>query len=401
MTLPQTIHLTEYQPAYFPAEALPEAVGRLLWQHYSRQVEVQEPSFRTGGQWVLTSQGWAGHIPLTPEYHLALQPKVALSNLFRMWEYAYRLKVEWLGGLVRCDTLAEFYENLAQVLARQVLERARQGFYRAYLPQAEQLPYVRGRLELRPALQRPGGRVSLPCRFEEHTADIPDNQILAWTLRQLSHSSPLTERVLPTVRLAHRALHGLVTPTPFSPQDCIDRPYHRLNDDYRPLHALCRFFLDQSGPAHTLGEHQMLPFLVDMAHLYELFVAEWLKLHLPPGREIKAQERVELSRANALHFEIDLVLYDYSSGQPLTVLDTKYKAADKPATEDIFQVVAYAETKGCRQAVLIYPTPLPHPLDEQIGDIRVRTLTFSLAGDLEAAGEVFLRQLGLAEPIRP
>lgn len=393
MSLPQTITLTEYQPVHFPAEALPEAVGRTLWQHYGRQVEVQEPSFRTGGQWVLTAQGWAGHIPLTPEFHIMLQPKVALNNLFRMWEVAYRLNFEWLGGLIRCDSLTEFYENLALVLARRVLDRGRQGFYRAYVPQAELLPYVRGRLELRSTWQRPGA-VNLPCHFEEHTADIADNQLLAWTLRQISHSSPLTERVLPTVRLAHRALHGLVTPVSFGPQDCLERPYHRLNEDYRPLHALCRFFLDQSGPSHTLGEQKMLPFLVDLACLYELFVAEWLKANLPPGREIKTQERVELSQTNAFHFEIDLVLYDTQSGQPVCVLDTKYKAADKPANEDIFQVVAYAEAIGCREAVLIYPTPLTQPLNEQIGDIRVRSLTFALAGDLAQAGQAFLQNLG-------
>ncbi|MCB0211631.1 MAG: restriction endonuclease, partial [Anaerolineae bacterium] len=171
--------------------------------------------------------------------------------------------------------------------------------------------------------------------------------------------------------------------------------YHRLNEDYRPLHALCRFFLEQTGPLHALGDRQMLPFLVDMARLYELFVAEWLSVHLPETLKLKAQERVTIGQSHHLKFDIDLVLYDAKSDEARCVLDTKYKAPGTPANDDIFQVVAYAEAKGCRQAVLVYPTPLAQPLDETIGRIRVRSLTFGLDGNLEAAGRQLLAALAI------
>ena len=77
------------------------------------------------------------------------------------------------------------------------------------------------------------------------------------------------------------------------------------------------------------------------------------------------------------------------------VLDTKYKIPASPAAADIAQVVAYAEAKHCRAAILIYPKPLPHPLDTRIGDIRVRSLTFATAGNLDAAGAAFLQELQL------
>ncbi|MBI1882033.1 MAG: restriction endonuclease [Chloroflexi bacterium] len=322
-----------------------------------------------------------------------LKPKVALANLFRMWEYAYRLNsFRLLEGLVNCQSLAECYENLAHVLALRVLDRWRKGFYRAYLSQAEQLPYVRGRLDLRPETHRPG-QVSLACRYEEHTADIADNQILAWTLWGIARSGLCTERVLPAIRRAYQALQGLVTLTPHGPQACMGRGYHRLNEDYRPLHALCRFFLDQSGPSHSLGDRTMLPFLVDMAHLYELFIAEWFKTHLPPHLDLKAQEQVDLSQSNALHFKIDLVLYERETGQARSVLDTKYKTGS-PTPDDIAQVMAYAKVKRCREAILIYPTPPTYPLDETIDGLRIRSLTFALDGDLEQAGQIFLQDLG-------
>lgn len=74
----------------------------------------------------------------------------------------------------------------------------------------------------------------------------------------------------------------------------------------------------------------------------------------------------------------------------------KYKVPDTPSTDDIAQVVTYAEAKGCREAVLIYPVPLIKPINAIIGAIQVRTLTFSLAGDLEMAGRSLLKGLSIA-----
>ncbi len=394
---PRVITLTEYEPVHFAPEEIPAEVGKILFRHYPNQVEVEFPTPKTEGRWQLRSLGWIGHIPLTPDLHLALLPKVPLENVFSMLEYAYRLKFDLLPELVHCQSLAEFYERLAHVLALRVLDRGRKGFYRAYLAQAERLPYVRGRLDVQPAAQRPG-QVKLPCQYEEHTVNIADNQILAWTLYYIAHSGMCTERVLPAVRQAYRTLQNLVTAVPHGPQACIDRPYHRLNEDYRPLHALCRFFLDQSGPTHQLGDQTMLPFLVDMASLYELFVAEWLKSQLlPAGLTVTAQEPVEISQDHRYH--IDLVLSDNATGATRCVLDTKYKAPDKPSNDDINQVTAYATVKACNEAILIYPASLVKPLAAKVGDIRVRSLTFSLAGDLEQAGQTFLQALLQPMPV--
>ncbi len=391
MTMPiSTIELTEYQAADFPAAAIPEELGRILWEKYRQQIQVEAPSFMTNHHWRLTAQGWVGHIPLSPEVRLLLKPKVELSNLFRMWEYAYRLNNFNLPPyLVESDSLPEFYERLAHILALKVMNRARQGLHRAYLPQTEALPYVRGRLDPRP--QRPG-HINLTCHYEERTADTPDNQILAWTLWRIAHSGLCSERIAPAVRRALHYLHGPATLTPHGPQDCLGRLYHRLNEDYRPLHALCRFFLDQTGPGHTSGDRAMLPFLVDMARLFELFVVEWLRANLPAHLELKEQETVNLNPSGSLHFRIDISLCEKSTGLTRCVLDTKYKTGP-PATADIAQVMAYAQVKGCSQAILVYPAPPPQPLDALIGGIRVRSLTFNLSGNLEEAGDVFLQAL--------
>ncbi|MGA9380998.1 MAG: restriction endonuclease, partial [Phormidium sp.] len=92
-------------------------------------------------------------------------------------------------------------------------------------------------------------------------------------------------------------------------------------------------------------------------------------------------------------FIIDIVLYERSTNKVLYILDIKYKTPLQPAAEDIAQVIAYAVSKNSQEAVLVYPINIKNSLDEFIGNIRVRSLTFSLDGDLEQAGETFLQKL--------
>jgi 5-methylcytosine-specific restriction enzyme subunit McrC len=384
----RVIDLEEYRPRLLNRGELSDAEGELLWREHRAKVEVEFPSPRTGQRWMLTCQGWAGSLPVTPDLGLRLRPKVEIGNLFRMLEYAYRLKGFELSGLMDCQSIDDVYERLAHILALRVLDRARKGFQRDYISHEDQLPYLRGRIDLHRTLRSPA-QVRIDCSFQEHTADIEDNQILAWTLLLILRTALCRrDEVRGSLRSALRSLQGIVPPVPVAARVCIGRTYNRLNDDYRLLHALCRFFLEGSGPSHERGDRSTIPFLVDMANLFELFVAEWLAAHLLEDLGIREQEKVPI--ALGMEFSIDLVIYHRSTGKPLCVLDTKYKNARLPSTLDVQQVVAYAEAKGCREAVLVYPSSEARPFEARVGEIRVRSLVFDLSGHLEEAGRRFL-----------
>ena len=390
---PRIIELTEYKSILFDKEDFSEEEGRTLWAKYNNQITVDEPGFKTENKWIFTSQGWVGYIPLSEKLHFSLQPKVPLSNLFRMLEYAYNLKqFKILEGMMGADSLKEFYERLANILAKRVLERSRKGFYRSYLSKNERLACIRGRINLKKAIQKPW-KTDLTCYYEEHTPDIEENQILAWTLFRIPQSGLCTERTLPSIRKAYRSLQGMVSLEPLIPKSCIGRLYNRLNKDYLPMHSLCRFFLEQTGPSHRIGNNKFLPFLVGMAKLYELFVARWLDQNLPKDFLLKIQEKVKLGKEKEIEFDIDLVINEKKTGDPRFVLDTKYKIPKKIDSSDLHQVIAYAESKRCKEAILIYPSPLVNSIDETVGDIRVRSLTFSLDDNLDEAGNLFIKEL--------
>ena len=308
-----------------------------------------------------------------------------------MLEYAYNLKsFKFLEGLMNCESIEDFYNHLAYILADKIIERCRKGLYRTYVPKTEQLAYVRGRLNVQKIIKKPWN-VKLQCEYQEHTADIIDNQILFWTLFHIGHSGFCTEKVSLIVRKAYHAMQGMVSLQPCSSEDCIDRIYHRLNEDYHILHQFCRFFLDNTIPDHEKGKNTTLPFLVNMARLYEMFVAEWLKGNLPQNFTLKTQERINIGEN--IYFQTDLILYNTTDSKPKYILDTKYKNPKHSSHEDIAQVVTYAVSKDCPETVLVYPTELNHSLDKYLGKIRVRNLTFSLDDKIEDAGNTFLTKL--------
>ena len=69
-----------------------------------------------------------------------------------------------------------------------------------------------------------------------------------------------------------------------------------------------------------------------------------------PLRDIK----YDLLKSNGarLSVEINSSVIRNRQGQPVAVMDTKYKSTSNPSSDDVAQVVAYAESTGCHDAVL-------------------------------------------------
>ena len=387
------LQIREHETAELSREALAPELGEWLWKHHGSVIEVDFPTPKTGDKWRLKAGGWVGHIPTPDGGGIRLEPKVQLANLFRMLEYAYRLKsIEFPDGLTDSNSLQEYFESLAHVLAKRVLDRIRRGIYRKYVEHDEDLQFIRGRIDIASRARAPW-KLSHRCHFDDHTGDIDDNQILAWTLFGIARGGLRRHDVLRAVRRAYRAVVATASLEPHTAEACIGRVYHRLNEDYEPLHALCRFFLEHRGPTHESGERVMVPFLVDMARVFELFVAEWFAAHLPAPYEIRSQERVVVDKSARITFQIDLVIRNTATGRAVCVLDTKYKRHTTPENNDFFQIVSYANAQRCRRGVLVYPERTITPLNTDFRPYLIRTMAFVLDGDLEEAGRELLQEL--------
>jgi len=340
-------------------------------------------------QIALTSQGWVGFLPLNSELAIKINPKVSIQNLFSMLNYTLNLKsFQFLDGIANCESLTDLCDHLAISLTDKIINRTKKGLYSTYLNQENQLTTIKGKINLKKLSQKPY-QIKLNCHYQQQTNDIEENQILLWTLNCLMRSKMFNYQVNSLIRKAYHALQHSISLTPIKAEQCLNQKYNRLNQDYQNMHFICYFFLAHLTPSHHQGDDQTLPFLVNMAQLYEKFIAQWLKQNLPHNFKLKQQEEIKIN--DDLKFKIDLVIYEKETNQTCYILDTKYKTEFNH--NDFHQIVSYATQKNCQNGVLIYPQTLTKSFNCWAGNINIRSLTFNLDHDLEIAGNNFLNDL--------
>jgi 5-methylcytosine-specific restriction enzyme subunit McrC len=388
------LDLQEEEVGRFPRDMLLDA--EVLFLNQSGKFEVEFANLFNGYTYGLRSRGWIGQIPIGDDLLVRITPKVPVGNLFRMLEVAYNLRsFRLFDGEIQIESLEDVYERIVSILARRVLDRTRRGLYRSYIDEAEELPYVRGHLDVvRTTLNTMRGIARIPCRFQEHTADLEDNRILLWTLHQVRRQALRQEKVRIELDRARRALVGTITLEQCSPSDCINRLYHRLNDDYAPMHGLCRFILEQAGPGIEHGDRAFIPFELNMPQLFQSFVAEWLRANAPPGMTARSQYHAHIDANLEMKIHIDVVIYDERSQSPIAVLDTKYKANEQPSEADIYQIAFYARELNVDRGILVYPSGLTSPLHVLHGKgIILESLVFDIGLSPDVAGAAFLEAL--------
>jgi 5-methylcytosine-specific restriction enzyme subunit McrC len=213
-------------------------------------------------------------------------------------------------------------------------------------------------------------------------------------LHRVSRQALRQERVRVELDRARRVLAGTITLEQYSPHDCINRLYHRLNDDYAPMHGLCRFILEHTGPAILPGDQTFIPFALNMPQLFELFVAEWLCANAPQGMTVRCQHDAQLDANLEMKIHVDIVICDERSQQPIAVLDTKYKPGEQPSEADIYQIAFYARELNVNHAMLVYPSAIETPVRITHGkDILLETLAFDIGLAPDVAGTAFLAAL--------
>jgi 5-methylcytosine-specific restriction enzyme subunit McrC len=290
-------------------------------------------------------------------------PRIKTANIFRMLAVVYGLPSLRLTPRVELGDLREMLEFVAEYYADRLEERIEQGLYRAYVEVEDNLPVVRGRIQIVDHIRHNHVlRHNIYCRFSELTWDVLDNQVLRRVAHDLS-GWPFSTNLQTRLQQLDRRMDE-VSLIRVESSDLDRLTYTRLNAGYEPLHRLCRLLLDGMSLSEEEGRVAFDSFLLDMNVLFERFVGRMFELELPRrlGRTA-LQRRAALGhrlRGDGTRRAWGVIRPDIEitrRGGVVIVLDTKYKKTRSDAIKnpDFYQVLSYCESENTSLGGLIYP----------------------------------------------
>jgi 5-methylcytosine-specific restriction enzyme subunit McrC len=397
---PGTLILQEFASGQL---ALSPAAHTLLTMRYPRQLEI----VATGqpGMYRVTARQYVGRIGLPDGGLLVIEPKVGVYHLFHMLTVATDL-VRFQPPPADLAPDPEIFSFVLATLVRQVEQLLRAGLYQGYEQREEDLPFVRGRIDLPAQLRRYGElRHRHVCSYAARTPDTIENRIIATTLRTLpALLQPAGDPIL--IRHVRALGRWFADVTPISrgaALAALDRlTLHRLNVAYGPVLGLCRLALHHLSLAERAGPHPFASFLVEMPRLFERYVTVRLRESLArAGLRVVAQRRDYLDEARRVGIRPDVLVYPSGGDTPCLVLDTKYRRLStidsSDLNTDLYQVSAYMDRYGLQQGVLVYPrfSPTEEAEVRLRGTLkRLKVLTIDLSAPSVAALEAAADALG-------
>ena len=135
---------------------------------------------------------------------------IPIENIYYLLCYAWDRLPEAEIVMVARDPGTELVDLFARVLAGGVAHLLKRGLDRSYKVQTEELPGIRGRLELSQSLQRASFiHAHAVCTFDEMSANVLHNQIIKTTMRRLTSAAKLNYRWSEELDNLYRRMPGV------------------------------------------------------------------------------------------------------------------------------------------------------------------------------------------------
>lgn len=305
------------------------------------------------------------------------------ARLVRMLDVALGLDLDLGSEAAIARQQNTLLDILISAFATRLLAEVRRGLPRTYRSREEDLPALRGRLDVTRQFTRNAVRPDrLACRFDQLEADTPLMRIMAAVVVFLVRHvrSHETRRKLDELRFVLADIPLLpVNRLPWS-EVRIDRTNRR----WEALFRLARLLLQRDWQAthHAAKAPEGLTLLFPMNDLFEKYIAVLLRRALAErGVEVIDQggHRACLGRFTGEHLESghvfrtkpDLILR--RNGRTRAIIDTKWKRlADDPfdrkhgvSQADVYQLMAYARLYPADELMLLYPAKPGEPAGER------------------------------------
>jgi len=268
------------------------------------------------------------------------------------------------------DTVLEI---LIRLFRCKIADAVRQGMPRHYLRHEDDLPALRGSLNvMRQFSTLAVSPQKLACRFDALSPDIALNQVMRASVTKLLRlaEAPDNQRALRELCL----VYADVADVPASKLRWDQIVLDRTNRRWRDLLSLARLFLSSQHQQTTAGAIDGHALLFKMNALFEQYVARILSRGLV-GTDLRVSaqggRRPCLYEGFIPRFQTRPDLIIRQGERIVLIIDTKWKRIT-PSIEDpkqgvsqadVYQLMAYGQLYSCPNVMLLYPGHADLPRD--------------------------------------
>lgn len=212
--------------------------------------------------------------------------KVLIQNIYHMLAYAFKVLRQSNYSNVATEDFENIHNLLAAILSKGISQQLKQGLYREYIDNSDDLNVLRGKLNIAGTIksQIQHKRV-LSCEFDELSEDNIFNQILKLTATiliknrnvDIKYKSELKKLML---------FFTVVSDITISDIKWSTLRFQRNNQSYKMLMNICYLVIDGLLLSTQDGEYSLADFIDDqhMHSLYESFIREYYRYHF--GNEV-------------------------------------------------------------------------------------------------------------------
>lgn len=283
-----------------------------------------------------------------------------IKNVYYMLAYAFRaLKMDEYDDLAGED-FEHMHDLFAAILAKGIARQVKQGLYREYLNRAEDLPTLRGKIDLEGTVRnRIARNQRLSCEYDELSENNVHNQVLKTTSMILLRHGQVGEERRAELRKTMLYFSNVDEIDPTSIRGDAIR-FQRSNVSYRFLLSICQLVLDGMLITTEKGERKLARFVDDqhMSRLYEKFILEYYAAECDCATASSPQIKWALDDGVGTMLPImqsDVVL---RRGNRMLIIDAKYYARTLQKSYDtetihsanLYQIFSYVKNKEAELA---------------------------------------------------
>ena len=280
---------------------------------------------------------------------------IFIKNIYYMLSYAFTTLTPSEDDEIAAEEFDNIHNLFAAILTKGIGQQLKQGLYREYLNRKEDLPLMRGKIDMpRTIKNRIARKQVLSCEYDVLSENNLLNQILKTTVMLLIRHAKVNADYKSDLKKKMLFFSEVDTVEPATIKWNTIR-FQRNNQSYQMLISLCQFILEGMLLTTDQGEYKMASFVDEqrMCRLYEKFILEYYSKEYPV-LDVRASQ-IPWALDDGIGTLLPIMQSDITLtyGNRVLIIDAKYYAHTMQSQYDthtlhsnnLYQIFTYVKNK--------------------------------------------------------